>query len=228
MNRQIITIELSEEMNNWFRTQYSVWKADAYSHSDIENAKHSIVNNESDLLIANAEQWDISLILKTVISIRQMSFIPILLLGDVDTLAPILENGGDCCLPFSISREALLAFAKALVRRCSLYDYEKKELFRNVPLRRGELEIDQTKYKVTLKGEEIRLQNREYALLLCFANNPGVVISAETICSVVWGTYSRDVTPVITSLRHKLQDDKNKPTYIETATKAGYRFLQYK
>lgn len=225
MRRQILTVGLSEEMNGWFRECYALRGIEVHLCANIEAAKQNIVKQQSYLLAINAEKWSTAKILDTVRGIRQISFIPILVLTNVNDFVPILDSGADFCLPYNIDYEAFLAFSKALVRRYSLYDCEQRQEHLEPELSRGQLKIDQVNCRVTLAGEKIHLPSHEYDLLLYFAKNPGKVISAEKICETVWGTYHRDVTPVIASLRQKLKDDKSNPIYIETVHKAGYRFL---
>ena len=84
---------------------------------------------------------------------------------------------------------------------------------------RGELMIDPLRRRVTMAGEEITLQRREFKLLQHFAENPGIVLTSDQIGELLWGAeydYNRKLSPVIAELRRKIRDTNRPPTYIET------------
>jgi len=64
----------------------------------------------------------------------------------------------------------------------------------NVALRRlakkvtkGNLEIDESKMQARFKGEELKLNPKEFMLLKYFVKNEGVVLSREKLLDAVWG-----------------------------------------
>jgi TolB-like protein len=66
------------------------------------------------------------------------------------------------------------------------------------------------------------------AVLLHLANRPGQVVSRETLLSDLWpGVVGADnsLTQVIIKLRKALGDDSDRPTYIQTVMKRGYRLV---
>ncbi len=72
----------------------------------------------------------------------------------------------------------------------------------------GGLSIDTRSMRVSRDGETIPLTNKEYGLLLLFAQNPGVALYRETIYERVWGgdynVGSRTVDLHIQRLRKKV------------------------
>lgn len=65
-------------------------------------------------------------------------------------------------------------------------------------------------------------------LLMCLAERPGQVVSAEELISRVWAGVSvspDSVYQAITGLRRQLGDDPRKPVYIETVPRLGYRLI---
>lgn len=89
------------------------------------------------------------------------------------------------------------------------------------------LHIVRDTHRVYLNGEEINLVNKEYELLLFFAENIDIVFSKEQLFTSVWGQDSlgdaSTVTVHIKKIRDKIEKDKTNPEYIETVWGAGYR-----
>jgi transcriptional activator of cad operon len=79
------------------------------------------------------------------------------------------------------------------------------------------------------RGEErIRLEARTMRLLLCLAEQPGEVVSIDTLLSQVWSGVV--VTPdsvyqAVAGLRRLLGDDAKQPAYIVTVPRLGYRLV---
>lgn len=114
--------------------------------------------------------------------------------------------------PFEIVE--LLARVEVVLRR-----YNKL----NTQIVLGDLIIDTVAMRVSKKGKEIPLTNKEYELLLLFAQNPGVALYRETIYERIWGGEypcdSRTVALHVQRMRKKLGLEKN----LKTINKVGYR-----
>ena len=95
-------------------------------------------------------------------------------------------------------------------------------------LRFGGLEIDALGRRVTRDGEDVRLTEREYALLLHFARHPGRAFSRDELIEAVWrySFYSdtSTVTVHVRRLRAKIEDDPARPRRLRTVRGVGYRF----
>ncbi|WP_223306053.1 winged helix-turn-helix domain-containing protein [Massilia sp. NR 4-1] len=77
-------------------------------------------------------------------------------------------------------------------------------------------------------GKQLRLEDRTLRLLLCLAEQPGEVRSAEQLLARVWPdvVVSPDsVYQAVTALRRQLGDDSKRPTYIATVPRRGYRLI---
>ena len=96
-----------------------------------------------------------------------------------------------------------------------------------VPFVLGELVIDYVTRQVTLAGERVRLTAIEYRTLVELSRNAGQVLTYENLLRKVWDVESyRDLRPmrtVISTLRRRLGDDADNPTYIFTEPRVGYR-----
>lgn len=91
----------------------------------------------------------------------------------------------------------------------------------------GSLRIQPQSWKVFKNGEEIKMPNREFALLKFLAENPNIVFSKERLFEAIWGfDYVGDsatVTVHVGRVRDKIEDDPSHPAIIETVWGAGYR-----
>lgn len=114
--------------------------------------------------------------------------------------------------PFEIVE--LLARVEVVLRR-----YNKLNSIINI----CGLTIDTIAMSVTKDGEAITLTNKEYELLLLFAQNPGVALYRETIYERIWGGEypcdSRTVALHVQRMRKKLGLEK----HLKTINKVGYR-----
>ena len=95
------------------------------------------------------------------------------------------------------------------------------------PYTLGGLEIDYAERRVSLAGRPVRLIAIEYRMLAELSANAGRVVAYEHLLQRIWGAKSDgDVRPmrtVVSSLRRKLGDDADDPTYIFTEPRVGYR-----
>lgn len=114
--------------------------------------------------------------------------------------------------PFEIVE--LLARIEVVLRR-----YNKL----NTTITVRDLVIDTVAMSVTKNGKEIPLTNKEYELLLLFAQNPGVALYRETIYERIWGgdypCDSRTVALHVQRMRKKLGLED----CLKTINKIGYR-----
>lgn len=91
----------------------------------------------------------------------------------------------------------------------------------------GGLRILPQSWKVFKGDQEIKMPNREFALLKFLAENPNIVFSKERLFETIWGyDYVGDsatVTVHVGRIRDKIEDDPAHPKIIETVWGAGYR-----
>ena len=91
----------------------------------------------------------------------------------------------------------------------------------------GRIQILPQSWRVLKDGQEIKMPNREFALLKYLAERPNVVFSKEKLFETIWGCdYMGDsatVTVHIGRIRDKVEDDPAHPKLIETVWGAGYR-----
>ena len=91
----------------------------------------------------------------------------------------------------------------------------------------GRVQILPRSWRVLKDGQEIKMPNREFALLKFLAEHPNTVFSKEKLFETIWGYEyvgdSATVTVHIGRIRDKVEDDPAHPKLIETVWGAGYR-----
>jgi len=92
----------------------------------------------------------------------------------------------------------------------------------------GEVVIDLKRYRVTVRGEIVRLTPMEFRLLSALVRRAGQVVPHKTLLTEVWGPEYVDKTHYlklyIRYLRRKIEKDPSKPRYILTKWGVGYYF----
>lgn len=91
----------------------------------------------------------------------------------------------------------------------------------------GRVQILPRSWRVLKDGQEVKMPNREFALLKFLAEHPNTVFSKEKLFETIWGYEyvgdSATVTVHIGRIRDKVEDDPARPRLIETVWGAGYR-----
>lgn len=159
-------------------------------------------------------------------SIREFSQVPIIMLtaksGETDRVKG-LEIGADDYVVKPFSSRELVARVKAHLRR--IKRDEKKVLSFNESL----LRIDTFSMEVWKAGKNIPMTATEFRLLLHLAEKPQTVLSRLQLINAVHGYdfegYDRVIDAHIKNLRHKIEDNPQRPIFIKTVYGAGYKFI---
>jgi two-component system KDP operon response regulator KdpE len=155
--------------------------------------------------------------------IREWSQVPIIVLSvrerEDDKIAA-LDAGADDYLtkPFGVGE--LLARMRAALRRS--LQQAPEPVFSS-----GDLVMDLTLRRVTVRGEDIQLTPTEYDLLRLFVNHAGKVLTHSMILKQIWGIAYQEQPHVlrvnISNLRRKIEADPSRPRHIITEPGVGYR-----
>ncbi|WP_173095207.1 response regulator transcription factor [Actinomadura verrucosospora] len=135
--------------------------------------------------------------------------------GDVEDRVAGLSLGADDYLPKPFVFGELVARVRALSRRSGA----------PVPpvLERRGIRLDPHRRRVARDGRELRLTNKEFAVLEELLRAEGGVVSAERLLERAWDEnidpFSNIVRVTMATLRRKL----GAPAVIETVTGSGYR-----
>jgi DNA-binding response OmpR family regulator len=152
-------------------------------------------------------------------AMRAHSKVPILMLTardeEADRVAG-LELGADDYVSKPFSPRELAARIKAILRRAEQRAEDEVLAVRDIVLRRDSRDV-------TVAGSAVELTGKEFELLACFLEHPGIVLSRERLLDLVWGmTYpggTRTVDVHVAQLRRKLGE----PDSIRTVRGAGYK-----
>lgn len=176
-----------------------------------------------DIMMPNLDGWEICS------RIRKVSTVPIIMLtalGTQDDIVRGLRAGADDYLVKPFHPDELSARVAAVLRRVAMPAPPQ-----TVPLRfgDGELVIDSTERRVTLKGDRIDLTPTEFDLLLFLALRPGRILTSEVIFENVWSYDAEanleNVKWYVWRLRKKIEKSSRSPQYIITERGVGYRFI---
>src|SRR5260370_31119567 len=94
----------------------------------------------------------------------------------------------------------------------------------------GPFELNRRTGELRKQGVRIRLQPKPLQLLYTLIENPGVVISREQLKLRLWPEdtfvdFESGVNTAVNRLRLALGDSAERPRYVETVSRLGYRFL---
>jgi len=199
---------------------------------DGEEAIKMVVNNKPDLVLLDImlPKMDGLTVCK---KIRHNYNIPILMLSakdeEIDKILG-LELGADDYITKPFSVRELIARVKANLRKND-NDYSKsseddKDKIQSNQIVVGDLFLDLDKFEVKVRGKVIELTLREFEVLKYLAQQPGQVVTRETLLEKVWGyEYYGDIRTVdvtVRRIREKIEVDTSSPQILITKRSVGY------
>jgi two-component system, OmpR family, KDP operon response regulator KdpE len=156
-------------------------------------------------------------------SVRSHSFLPMIILsgyGDERDRVVALEAGADDYMAKPFSPEELVARVRALLRRV---EWTPKS---HTKLKVRRLELDMPRRQASINGRRLHLTPIEYGILVTLMRTAGKVISHDDLLRAVWGdNFQGDYSVLrvnISRLRHKLEDNPRRPSYVVTVPGRGY------
>ena len=201
--------------------------------NDGEEAVRLVIEKKPDLVLLDImlPKMDGLTVCK---KIRHNYNIPIIMLSakdeEIDKIIG-LELGADDYITKPFSVRELIARVKANLRK-SDNEYNKvvEEAKDNgrVPneIKVGDLYLDLDKFEVKVRGQVIDLTLREFEVLKYLAQQPGQVVTRETLLEKVWGyEYYGDIRTVdvtVRRIREKIELDTSSPKILITKRSVGY------
>ena len=152
--------------------------------------------------------------------VPELSDLPVIFIsgyGRDETVARAFELGADDYIVKPFSPTELVARTRAVLRR------------RRAPetFVLGELAIEYEPRRVTVGGDDVDLTATEYELLRLLSVNAGRVVHFDTLLRRIWdgrkGADANLVRIFVRTLRAKLGDDAENPTWIFNRRGVGYR-----
>lgn len=134
-----------------------------------------------------------------------------------------LDNGAEDYLTKPFRTGELLARIRLAIRKTNT------EMEQHSIISCGDLEIDFVNRTVLKKQELVKLTATEYDLMAILLKNEGKVLTHQYLLKQIWGLSYSDETQYlrvfIAQIRKKIEDNPNKPQYLLTESRIGYRFV---
>ena len=97
-------------------------------------------------------------------------------------------------------------------------------------LRFGVFELDGDAEQLLKNGRVVRLQPKPFKLLCLLAGQAGKLVTREDIQKALWSSdtfvdFEQGVNFAIKQVREALGEDADRPLYIQTVPRRGYRFV---
>ncbi|HEY8298151.1 MAG TPA: response regulator transcription factor [Candidatus Baltobacteraceae bacterium] len=161
--------------------------------------------------------------------IRKTSSVPIIMLTakdqEIDKVLA-LELGADDYVTKPFALHEFLARVKARLRRQSPIVSQDRE----AAISLGGIVLDPSRQQLTVRGTDVSLAPKEFALLRVLMENPGRVVTRQTLLDKVWGYdfegEQQTVSVHIRWLREKIEEDSRSPRHIITVRSRGYMFKE--
>jgi DNA-binding winged helix-turn-helix (wHTH) protein len=97
-------------------------------------------------------------------------------------------------------------------------------------VRFGAFQLDLQAAQLLKAGRVVRLKPQPFRLLELLVSRAGEVVTREEIRELLWGAdtfvdFEQGVNSAIKQVREALGEDADRPLYVETVPKRGYRFV---
>jgi len=184
-----------------------------------------VASRQPDVVIVDLGLPDIDG-LEVIRRLREWTAVPVIVLsarGQERDKVTALDAGADDYVSKPFGAGELLARIRVALRHTAGASHEGEEAAFKV----GDLEVDQLRRHVTMRGAEVKLTPIEYKLLTTLVHHAGKVVTHQQLLREVWGPSHDDqahyVRVYMAHLRHKLEAEPARPRYLLTEPGVGYR-----
>lgn len=106
----------------------------------------------------------------------------------------------------------------------------RRRAFMTSMVRFGTFQLDAEAGQLLKSGRVVRLKPQPLRLLQLLLSRPGAVVTRDEIKELLWGTdtfvdFEQGMNTAIRQIREALGDDAERPVFVETIPKRGYRFI---
>lgn len=208
-------------------------KTDVVQH--VEQLRPSLVIIETTVLSGRALE-----LCREIRWVQSLARTPVIFLSaKASEEEPVLglEAGADDYITEASSGREIVARVRAAIRRFARQDRQSRVPAISPPflqslvgalnpaIRAGEIVIDTTAMRISVRGSEILTTNLEFRLLYYLVHNQARVFTRDQLLDAVWGTQYvelRSVDACVRRLRRKIEPDPLRPTYLRTVRGVGY------
>ena len=155
--------------------------------------------------------------------LREWTKVPIIVLTvreHEDDKIAALDAGADDYVTKPFTMGELLARIRVALRYAAKSDDEPVVTL-------GKLTVDLARHRVAIGENEVKLTPTEYEILRFLVLHAGRIVTHQQLLRVTQGSHREDVHYLrvyIAQLRHKIEEDPNRPRYLVTEQGVGYRF----
>lgn len=91
-------------------------------------------------------------------------------------------------------------------------------------------EVDLVAAELRTRGRKVPLQDQPFKVLALLLQRPGELVTREELQRALWpgdtfGEFDEGLNKAIQKLRQALDDSTDKPQFVETLPRKGYRFI---
>lgn len=226
---KILVVEDDPAITNLMRTTLNSQNYQYRAASSGASAIEESASFSPDVIILDLGLPDIEGV-EVIHTIRGWSSVPIIVVSarteDQDKVEA-LDAGADDYLTKPFSVEEFLARLRVSLRRSHAGESPTAEVS---TYENGELHIDYVAGTASFQGTELHLTPIEYKLLRLLAKHTGKVLTHNFILKEIWGNaLPSDIVSLrvfMATLRKKIESNPEKPQYIQTHVRVGYRMIR--
>jgi two-component system KDP operon response regulator KdpE len=218
---RVVVVDDEPAIRRFLRASLAAHGYVVYEAANGMEALQAVTAHRPDLLILDLGLPDLDGIQVTR-ALREWTQLPIIILSvreqESDKIAA-LDAGADDYLTKPFGLGELLARMRVVLRRGS--QGKGEPIFQIDGLR-----VDLAHRLVTVNGSEVQLTPTEYDILRVLVLNAEKVLTHRQLLRQVWGEGYEELHILrvnISNLRHKIEPDPTRPTYIHTEPGVGYR-----
>lgn len=223
-NTYILLVEDDNEINRMENDLLSSYGYNVISAFSGTEALLLLKQNEFSLIILDLMLPGMSGE-EVLYKIRQESLVPVICVSakdDIKTRVELIHNGADDYIVKPFDNNELLVRIEALLRRNNTQASSLNKI-----LKFKDIEMNVDNHEVSVKGKNITLTKREYAILELLMSNPKKVFSKNNIFESVWNEYylaeDNAVNVHISNIRFKLSQKNSQEKYISTVWGIGFK-----
>jgi two-component system KDP operon response regulator KdpE len=219
----ILVIEDDAQMRRFLRASLT---SNGYQIIEAETGEEGLVQAAAqalDLILLDLGLPDLDG-LRVTERLRQWTKLPIVVIsarGQEQDKITALDLGADDYLTKPFGLGELLARIRVALRHAARTENGETQFAL------GELTVDLGRRQVFVGGKEVHLTPIEYRLLATLVQHAGRVLTHRQLLREVWGPNAVEQTQYLRvymgQLRHKLEQDPNRPRHFVTEPGVGYR-----